>query len=774
MKKLAWMLSACMLMTSVQVPVLASEGDEPDVTLLSEVNLADAGEVINETVEMKTNKVYYPMEDGYPFVFSLESSNLIGNGKYSDTALVSIDGGEKTPYKIENSRYQSLYLGILKGVSAGTHKIEVTVEYEAYGKKYIINGSSDFLFAENKGSEIHYQKEEPSYFSTKEGMKVQNVYISDLVVENDSARFKNISFVHSESGKVVWTKDYQGKEDNGYCNKSSDSRYNYEFEQVLPKNSWLLNKSIGTISWEGAIEEGYYDIVVESTDGRKHVLEKWYYGTDKPFAWRVSDAKDAINYGEGRTPIAADNRGSYVSVYVYGMNLNETTVPTFYSSEEEGKVISSYNTDDLICGNEAGEDVWGWFYTLKKGESPEWSLEGKKVPTATNVGESNTIQYKTKVANIINPKDFECSVNYAVMHDEYRVNKGEKSYRHICIADEWLAGSEAVKLTLEIWDKGKLESDELKVEKDINGSYVELPEESPLYEKWGDSGQKNIYKKTADGWQPAYSEGRYSYRNWNESHSDKGSLYLEKNLKFEIHPCNEVERILFKGTGAGLNKDVFTDDIRNSLIGKGMVRLCIYNEDGSLKKKDRIFVTEKTDKAPENTDNTGNNEDTNNGSNNDNSDIAPAPQAAKVGDKIKDSKTKATYKVTKSNGKSFEVELIAPSSKKNTSFTVPATIKDKNGFSFKVTAIAKNAFSKNNKLKSITVGKNIKSIGANAFSGCKNLKTITVKTTVLKSVGKNALKGINAKCKIKVPTGKLSAYKSLFKGKGQGKNVKIV
>ena len=61
-----------------------------------------------------------------------------------------------------------------------------------------------------------------------------------------------------------------------------------------------------------------------------------------------------------------------------------------------------------------------------------------------------------------------------------------------------------------------------------------------------------------------------------------------------------------------------------------------------------------------------------------------------------------------------------------------------------------------------------------AFEGCKNLKTINVKSTMLKSVGSRALKGIHAKATINVPKSKLTKYKSLFKNKGQGKNVKIV
>ena len=53
------------------------------------------------------------------------------------------------------------------------------------------------------------------------------------------------------------------------------------------------------------------------------------------------------------------------------------------------------------------------------------------------------------------------------------------------------------------------------------------------------------------------------------------------------------------------------------------------------------------------------------------------------------------------------------------------------------------------------------------------MKTITIKSKSLKSVGKNAFKGINKKCKIKVPAKKLNSYKKLLSKKGQKASVKI-
>jgi hypothetical protein len=128
----------------------------------------------------------------------------------------------------------------------------------------------------------------------------------------------------------------------------------------------------------------------------------------------------------------------------------------------------------------------------------------------------------------------------------------------------------------------------------------------------------------------------------------------------------------------------------------------------------------------------------------------------------------ATYKVTSANTVSF----VKPLKKTNSKFTVPATA-SKDGVTYKVTAIEKNAFKGNKKLKAVTVGKNVTSIGANAFSGDGKLKKITVKSKVLKSVGKKALKGISSSATVKVPKAKKAAYQKLFKGKGQKASVKI-
>ena len=151
------------------------------------------------------------------------------------------------------------------------------------------------------------------------------------------------------------------------------------------------------------------------------------------------------------------------------------------------------------------------------------------------------------------------------------------------------------------------------------------------------------------------------------------------------------------------------------------------------------------------------------------------------------------YKYTVKN--SSEVTFTGVKNKKAKKITIPATVKIRNK-KYKVTAmsakslkgvqaktivvgnnvknIGNSAMENCKKLTNVTLGKNVTRIGKNVLKSDKKLKTITVKSTKLKSVGKSAFKGIHSKAKIKVPAKKYSAYKKLFKGKGQGKKVTIV
>ena len=151
-----------------------------------------------------------------------------------------------------------------------------------------------------------------------------------------------------------------------------------------------------------------------------------------------------------------------------------------------------------------------------------------------------------------------------------------------------------------------------------------------------------------------------------------------------------------------------------------------------------------------------------------------ASKVLTVGTKVVDKASKAQYKVTSSDASAPTVEFVCPESGAGKTISIPATLK-KDGVTYKVTSIAKNAFRNNKKLTKVTIGKNIQTIGKCAFYGCKKLKQITIKTTLLtdKKVGSKAFKGIHKKAVFKVPKSKRKTYKSMLKKKGISKSVKI-
>lgn len=124
------------------------------------------------------------------------------------------------------------------------------------------------------------------------------------------------------------------------------------------------------------------------------------------------------------------------------------------------------------------------------------------------------------------------------------------------------------------------------------------------------------------------------------------------------------------------------------------------------------------------------------------------------------------YKVTNTSSKTVSVVGLTKSTKKKKTITIKKTVKIM-GVTFKITEIGNNVFASCKKLKKVTIGANVTKIGKKAFYKCSELKTIIIQSKKIKSVGKNALKGINKKAVIKVPKSKLKKYKKLLKKKGQ-------
>lgn len=127
--------------------------------------------------------------------------------------------------------------------------------------------------------------------------------------------------------------------------------------------------------------------------------------------------------------------------------------------------------------------------------------------------------------------------------------------------------------------------------------------------------------------------------------------------------------------------------------------------------------------------------------------------------------TGLTFRITSLSGKTLRV--IGPDDSAKISASIPATVKvlvDGNYETFKVVSIGASAF-KGCSLKSVTIGKNVKSIGKNAFLNCKSLKSVTFTGTAVPSIGALAFKNINAKAVFKVTSSKLSDFKKILTSK---------
>lgn len=125
------------------------------------------------------------------------------------------------------------------------------------------------------------------------------------------------------------------------------------------------------------------------------------------------------------------------------------------------------------------------------------------------------------------------------------------------------------------------------------------------------------------------------------------------------------------------------------------------------------------------------------------------PKPAKKGTILTVPSKKIKVKVTSSSKKNPTVAVMKITNKKAKKLTIPSTVKV-GGVTYKVTAVASQAFKGNKNLTNITIGRGITKIGNEAFTGCKNLKKITVTAGNLTTIRKSAFKGINKKATITV------------------------
>lgn len=108
-----------------------------------------------------------------------------------------------------------------------------------------------------------------------------------------------------------------------------------------------------------------------------------------------------------------------------------------------------------------------------------------------------------------------------------------------------------------------------------------------------------------------------------------------------------------------------------------------------------------------------------------------------------------------------EVAAARPAKKTEKSSNIPNCVSI-NGVTCSVTEIRASAFQNNKKLRSVTIGKNVRKIGKKAFAGCRSLKKINIKSEKIAKAYPSSIKGIAKTAVINVPNRKIKAYKALF------------
>lgn len=96
-----------------------------------------------------------------------------------------------------------------------------------------------------------------------------------------------------------------------------------------------------------------------------------------------------------------------------------------------------------------------------------------------------------------------------------------------------------------------------------------------------------------------------------------------------------------------------------------------------------------------------------------------------------------------------------------TTLTIPSKV-TLNGRSYSVVGVDDYALRNCKNLQSVSIGKKTRFIGKKAFYNDAALKDITIRSQSLNTVGSSAIRNINKKAVIHVPSGKRKAYRKLF------------
>ena len=126
----------------------------------------------------------------------------------------------------------------------------------------------------------------------------------------------------------------------------------------------------------------------------------------------------------------------------------------------------------------------------------------------------------------------------------------------------------------------------------------------------------------------------------------------------------------------------------------------------------------------------------------------------------------------KTNGKEKVATFLSPKTKKETKLVIADNVTTKDNTKVPVTKVAPNACKKNTKLKSATIGNNVRDVGDNAFNGCSNLTTLKFGKRV-ENIGKGAARNCKKLKKTTIPASTKKIGANAFNGDSSLANLTI-
>lgn len=318
---------------------------------------------------------YYKREDGYAlFIGAAMPEWDAGTTQISNVAY-QIDGGSMTVLGTVASDKFAYYKptesdcgGCLtlsldsKPANATEGEHSLTVYFTIGRISYKIAGRTELVDELSKTQRTIDKSEESKPFSSKMGATIVGLWFKYYgFSEND--KLDRLQFVQSGTDSVIISMQAVSS-DKGYGSRGVSSYtgkdglvYRLKYD-MIPKE-YYLSSSFNNIILTQNIEDGYYDILLSASSGRTIRLKNAYYASSKPIIFSVADSSYY-----GWDDIYSDDTENYVSLYVYGLNLDQNSVPTFYD-ETASKVLAQYVKDDPMCGYKLGS-AFGSYYRLKK------------------------------------------------------------------------------------------------------------------------------------------------------------------------------------------------------------------------------------------------------------------------------------------------------------------------------------------------------------------------------------------------------------------------